>query len=304
MGEIAVVFNPTSGQGRAAGQQKYIARKLKSLGNLHWYNTQRAGHAAELAAAAARRGAEIVVAAGGDGTVNEVVNGMLSVNGQCRSKTALAVLPLGCANDFAKGLQIRNTADACRQLACNRRRTVDIGRVTTSGNGHHYFTFSSGIGFVASVAWARNGIPLLRGSALYLLAAANCLKSHRRGQMMRITFDSDHVVKGPLLMLSINNCPTVGGFPLTPDAQMDDGWLDVLVVDQTNLARMVYLLLAARWGKHLNHTEFTLRRAQHLLVEAAQPFPLHLDGQIYRPYWYRTRRLEVSAVGQALAVVA
>ncbi|MDX1615200.1 MAG: diacylglycerol kinase family lipid kinase [Candidatus Promineifilaceae bacterium] len=304
MGAYTIIFNPTSGQGRAAGRRQQMARAFNGLGRVQVCCTTYAGHAAALARAATKRGAEVIVAAGGDGTVNEVVNGIFSANGHGRPNAALAVYPLGCANDFARGLGVRGPTDAGQKAARDRRRTIDMGQVSLDGQRPHYFSFSAGIGLVAAVAQARNRVPLVRGSLLYLLSALTCLKKYRHGQPMRVTFDGRQVETGRFLLLSVNNCPTVGGFPLTPGACLDDGRLDILYVSETSLGRMVYLLLLARQGRHLGHHEFKVRRARQVLIEAERPFPVHLDGQIYPTYWQRPTRLAFRAVQQALVVVA
>ena len=155
MERIRVIFNPVAGQGRAARAGAALQAELSRMDEGDWFRTTRRGDAYRLAAGAAREGVAAVVAAGGDGTVHEIVNGLLSVRREAPLPT-LAILPLGSANDFAAGLGIRDVATGWECVRNGRSRPVDVGRVTDENGWCRYFCFSAGSASLPP--WRRSAI--------------------------------------------------------------------------------------------------------------------------------------------------
>jgi len=306
-----IIFNPVAGQRRAA---RYLPQLISLLGQstntiwgkaiIFWHKTTKPGDASRLALNAADQGSSILVAAGGDGTVNEVINGLMLAKCKPEQRPVLAVLPLGSANDFAAALGITCVKGGVARLRNGRVCQVDIGQIQSSTMKAIYFGFSGGVGFVAAVALCKNKLRYFRGSGLYFVAALQSLIENRQAIGMQICFDDGDIVEQQILLLSVNNTPSVGGFPLTPGAMMNDGIFDVLYVDGAKLPRMLRLLVEAKRGKHLQFPEFHLKRARHLIVRTSSPLSVHVDGQIYCQQTDHVDKIEINMHEAALNVVS
>ena len=163
-----VILNPTSGGGMGRKLRSEIERELTARG-LHFTlaETERPWHAVELARAAAGAGADVVVAAGGDGTIHEVANGLLQARAERR--VALGVIPVGTGNDFAKLLETgTDRAGAYDLLASGRVRDLDVGHVTWTG-GAEYFINGMGTGVDVEVIRQVKRLPRMNGTLAYLI---------------------------------------------------------------------------------------------------------------------------------------
>jgi diacylglycerol kinase (ATP) len=304
MKKTTVIFNPTAGQGSARRQWPKLRRNISRNGHVCWQHTRSPGDGERLSYEAATAGAELIIAAGGDGTVHEVVNGLMRANGRSVNRPILATLPLGSANDFATGLNIRTLNDGFERLSTGHVRRIDIGCIRSRMSPISYFCFSGGIGFLATVAFERNKIRHIRGPWLYMLSALRSMMRNRVPIDMAIKFDQGEVIERHLLLLSVNISPTVGGFPLAPAAVMDDGLFDVILAKGTTLARMLRLLLEARRGTHLRFPEFQMRQVSRISIRSLQSIPIHLDGQIYCSQADHIRQLDIWQIPRGLKVLA
>jgi diacylglycerol kinase (ATP) len=285
MGAIHVIFNPVAGQNQAARLAPLLKSRLAAMDDVHWCATTQPGDARRLAGEALRAGAAAVVAAGGDGTVNEIVNGLMSA-GESRALPALAIFPIGSANDIASALGIAAIDSSLDHLGNGARRHVDVGHVTDATGWSHYFCMSAGIGIVAKIAEERNRIHHLRGSALYFAAALRTFIHPLRMLDLQLGFDGQPEEQVSVGALLANNSPRSGGFTLAPDADMSDGALDILALRERGrkltVIRLVQLLLAVRAGTHLRHEEVMQRRCQHFTLATSLPLTLQLDGELHR----------------------
>jgi diacylglycerol kinase (ATP) len=284
-----VIVNPCAGR----GQGERLLPRIKALFEGQRHNlaiTEAPHHATTLARAAADAGYDAVVAAGGDGTVLEVINGLVGRD------TALGVLPIGSGNDFVKPLDIPRDLDgASARLRAGRARRIDLGRA-----GDTYFGNGVGLGFDARVAMEARSLPRLRGSSLYLAAIVRTAWRFR-APTLQVQFDGQSV-QGRYLMANVANGRCLAAnFWLTPQAEMDDGQLDLCLIRQMPLAVFFYHLPKVTQGKHTHLREVTLARARHVRVEADRPVPVHADGEILAE---AATSLDVEVVPQALWVIA
>jgi YegS/Rv2252/BmrU family lipid kinase len=233
----------------------------------------------------------VVVAVGGDGTVNEVLPGMIS------SRRPLGIVPAGSGNDFIKSLQIPNCIEKAVDIVLEgRTRDVDAGRI----NGR-YFANGVGIGFDAAVNRASYGINhSKRGLLLYLCALLKTLGRYDPVPLT-ITLNGERI-QGKMFLLSIGNGTTVGGgFKLTPHARLDDGLLDVTMVKPIGLMPLLWHLPKVFQGTIDRATRYAAtRRTSRLIVESAQPVPVHVDGEIFDD---KGNRFEIEVVPRALTVI-
>jgi diacylglycerol kinase (ATP) len=269
-----VIFNPSAGRGRAARLLHSLQQSQPTAFEL--CPTERPGHAIELARAAAEAGCPVVVAAGGDGTVHEVANGILLAG---RNETIFSVWPFGSANDYAFALGVK------RQRwqgppAGQEVRSVDVGRIEAAGKSV-YFVNCSGIGFNGGVTLESRRIRWLRGMPLYGLATWRALWRHFDQPVMRLELD-DFRREAPTLALSVNLGPREGNFPITPKAQLDDGLFDVVHAGPlTRWQALKWLPRMATGTLPTDDPRLWQGRCRRATVESSAPLRVHADGEFF-----------------------
>lgn len=301
-GMIHVICNPEAGQGRARRLLPLIERYFAGKGEVVWQLTRAPGDAEQMSLSARANKTSMVIAVGGDGTVNEVVNGLMAA-GAWAEAPPLAVIPAGSSNSFSTSLNVHDVMAAFRVVAASCRRHVDVGRVTVAGAGPRYFCVSAGFGFLAAVAHERRNVRWGQGRLLYFLASLRVLAKRLTVLPVTLEFDTIRQEQHRIVTLSINNCASVGGYLLTPEAEVSDGRLHLLTVGDTSRARLVYLILLAGRAGHLAQKEIIVDRFQALSVNSTVPLPLHLDGEIHDEVT-GAFNLKIDVCPKALCVIA
>jgi YegS/Rv2252/BmrU family lipid kinase len=289
MDTIKVILNPYAGRWLAERSRGAIERALTSLDIPFVLEvTPKPNAAIEMARRASHDGFRIVVAAGGDGTVSEVVNGLALAADDMGRATAgvLGVLQVGSANDMAEIAGVPNQLlAACEAIKRGRTRLIDLGVV----NGR-YFDNNVGAGFEAQVTIESRKIKRLRGTLLYLIAVIRAL-AHYPSPVMRVTWNEGETTR-PLLMVSVGNGRrTGGGFFVTPDAVQDDGLLDLGVAKALPRLQILKLLPKVMRGTHKNDPAIMLTRTTHVTIESDYPLPVHADGEVI---YTDAKRLDIS----------
>jgi YegS/Rv2252/BmrU family lipid kinase len=275
--DICVIYNPSAGRGKSAKRWPQIQDLLGS--RAHFRPTDAAGHAAELAADAAKEGFATIVAAGGDGTVHEVMNGIMNSD---RPDVAFSVLPLGSGNDYARALGIPfDPPGMVQRLFSTTLWPVDVGKVIVDRQRQQYFCNTLGLGLSGAVTYEAKQIRWLRGIPLYGWAALKGIVKHFHSIPIRLSED-DHESSTHLLYLAVAlGQAEGGGFVVAPDAKLDDGWFDLLRVTKMNRFQAVtYLPRMALGLLPANCETIQRRRAQHLKIISERPFALHADGEL------------------------
>ena len=282
MTRYKIIVNPISGRGAGEQAIPLVEQHLRSYSlDYDLVRTERPWHAVELAHQACADGYDVVVAVGGDGTANEVLNGLMLAR-QADKSAAMGVLCVGRGNDFAFGTGVPHDLEAgCRALAQGHRRLIDIGRVTGGlypqgrcfGNG-------VGIGFDAVVGFESQKQKRLTGFASYIVAALKTIFLYYRAPLVRIEYDGQ-VLTQPSLMVSVMNGRRLGGgFMMAPQAEPDDGLLDLCIVRQVSRARILALIPRFMKGTQATHPAIRTGRAQRVVVTALQGvLPAHGDGE-------------------------
>ena len=271
-----VILNPTAGRGAAARVRALVDGEMARAGAAHTVvETTRRGHAAELAEAAARDGWPAVVAVGGDGTVHEVVNGLMRAAGDGAS-VPLGVVGVGSGNDFALLAGVpRDPAAAVRRLLAAEPRAVDVGRV-----GDRWFSNGVGIGLDARVAIEVDRGRRFRGIFMYLDALRKVLRVFRPPRMA-VEIDRERVAEGPMTLVTVGNGGRHGGgFWICPDARIDDGVLDVCTCDGLGTLGILSFLPRVMRGTHTGASCVHMHRARRVRVTSPDPLPVHADGEI------------------------
>lgn len=235
--------------------------------------TEQQLHGWEVAQQAAGHGFESVVAVGGEGTVHEVINGLL--RSRADHQPTLAVIPGGTANDFARCLGIPLRPELAARLLLNgARRHVDVGRV----NDRYYATIS-GVGFDAEVAKQVNRWPkLVSGTAIYTVAILKMLATYSPVET-RVTIDAQVQTLRMFLLAAANTDRYAGGMYMAPHARIDDGRLGIVLAGDLTKAETLAVLPKVFSGDHLKHPKVFHTTAQHVRVESDVPLAIHADGE-------------------------
>ncbi len=285
---VHVLLNP-SGADRAAGRRwRQLEPQAHQLfGNLELHESVRPGELTEIAAAIARSGRpSLVIAAGGDGTSHEVINGLIE-NGHAINPDALmGWLALGSGNDLARALGFAGSrADPLAAFRALETATIDVGQAAFTDSKGAPRTVAFGNSFTIGVTTdvlqlvAKSGKPL-GGKVAYFLGAVRAILRHQPTDLV-VTEDGRPKV-GPAWLVSITNGPTFGaGMRITPDARFDDGLLDTVRI--IGHSRLVLLSVFPRvyWGSHLTHRGVEHGRAATVVIDAPGPLHFEADGELY-----------------------
>ena len=273
MTRYCILFNPVAGR---RCNQRRLADLQSRLGPGAELRPTPGPHCAgALVRQAALEGFDVVVAAGGDGTVHEAASGLLDAD---RPDTTLLVFPVGSANDFAHSL-VREYGDTVRWP--NLGTKVDVGRVTELNAQGAWFINCCGLGFSAMVTIESRKIRRLRGTLLYGLATLRAMRRHFTVQDWRVAIDDEPLRPEPTLMLSVMNGRREGNFILAPDARLDDGQFDYLVAGRVSRWDVVRLLPAlATSGPPADFPNTKTGRCRRLVVESTTPITCHVDGEV------------------------
>ena len=284
MTKYKIIANPSAGSGkgkRSISQIEQLFKRYKFDYDL--ISTERSWYAAELAKESALSGYDVVVAAGGDGTVNEVINGLMEAKIETGETSALAVLCVGRGNDFAYSMGIPyDLEQACETIAEDQRRTIDIGRVL---GGFHpqgrFFGNCVGVGFDAIGTIEVAKLPRLGGFLSYFIAVLKTIFLYYKGPVVAIEYDN-HALTQPTLLVSImNGIRLGGGFIMAPEAEPDDGLFDLVIADQVGRPRIFGLLPHFLRGTQATQKEIKTERAAQISIKALEgSLPAQTDGEV------------------------
>jgi YegS/Rv2252/BmrU family lipid kinase len=283
MTKYRIIANPNAGHGKGMRAIPEIERELTRLGlDFELVRTERAGHAISLARDAALAGYEVIVAAGGDGTVNEVLNGLMEARTSSENRPALGVLCTGRGNDFAPCLNIPADLPAAFQvLKDDHRRTIDIGRVVGGKFPQgRYFANNVGVGFDAIGTIEVAKLPEW-GMLSFLIAILKTIFLFYKGPTVRLDYDDQTLTTSTLMLLTMNGKRMGTGFKMAPDSRPDDGLFDLVIVRQVSRLRIFSLIPHFMKGTQGSQPEVrTLRAARVAITALAGALPAQSDGEI------------------------
>lgn len=271
---IAVVANPTAGRGKGAKLIPKVDALLRSLGVAHTLHICEGPEDPErLARKAASVGASIVAALGGDGQVGAVANGIIGTG------AALAVIPAGTGNDFARhlGIHRKDPLAATGLLAEPTIRRIDVVRITTPEGGRYYVNIG-GAGFDSEVNERANRVRALKGKSKYVLSTFVTLGRFKRADFTVSVDGEMHDFTG--FMLTVANANSYGGGMLIcPEARVDDGILDVCQIRDLPKWRFAFTFPKVFRGTHVTNPAVTMLRGKQIEVSADRALPVYADGE-------------------------
>jgi diacylglycerol kinase (ATP) len=276
-----LIANPISGRGAGARAVDPVSEQLRSAGiTFEVARTERPWHAAELAARAASDGWEAVVAIGGDGTANEVLNGLMQIPKPKRP--VMGIIAVGRGNDFAYGMGVPpGVAEGCRVVLSGLRRRIDVGRVTGGLYPQgRYFGNGIGIGFDAVVGFEALKLAPLSGFASYIVAALKTISLYDHGPRLRIELDGQARVQETLMVSVMNGRRMGGGFYMAPKGDPGDGQFDVCIAGQVTRGRILSLIPHFLKGDQEGQPAISVARCRQVRVVAEEGvLPAHADGE-------------------------
>jgi YegS/Rv2252/BmrU family lipid kinase len=294
------VFNPAANKGKAKSHLKWLEKALLEKHEEGVIQLTNQSGDAILFSQSAKAKSEMIVACGGDGTVNEVAQALVG------TETRLAVLPMGSGNDFFKNLSKKKKLnDAFHLVTKGEARTVDVGKVTfVSNNQTHsrYFLNSLGLGFTGAIAKeARTSTS--KGDLIYLDALSKVGKTYSATPMCLslMTEHGEKVVSESIFALTIGNGKIEGGkFKIAPDATLNDGFLNLSAL--TAFPKWHLPLWISRYlrGSHIHHKKVHYHKISSATISLSTQLHLHLDGEVFENV---SGDIRVECVPNALTVI-
>lgn len=272
-----LIYNPSSGQELVKKNVADILDKLESFGyEASAFQTKPDPNSArDEAARATEAGFDLIVAAGGDGTINEVVNGISPF----KKRPKLAIIPTGTTNDFARALKIprNDPLAACDIISKNQMLNIDVGQV----NREDYFiNIAAGGGLTELTYSVPSHLKTAFGYLAYLAKGAELLPRVRK-RKVRVTYDNG-VFEGKISMFFAALTNSVGGFEkIAPDAKLDDGLFTLILVKTDNLFELMALLAIVANGKHVDDVNIEYIKSGSIKVESLtkKPMMINVDGE-------------------------
>jgi diacylglycerol kinase (ATP) len=274
-----IIVNPNAGSvDDLAGIEEVLGRLPDTSMKL----TEQAGDAERLAREALDQGVERVVAAGGDGTLNEVINGLSADF----SRACLGLLPLGTGNDFARTIGVPNDLEgALAVLEEGRVRTLDVARAHIgdiggiAGRGRCFLNMSAG-GFSGEVSERAGEAKDRWGPLAYMRAAIGALPE-LKGFLVRITLNGAETLELETYNVVISNGRYVAsGIPVAPRAVLDDGLLEVMIAPATTIPQLAVLVPTVLLGRHMDSDLLLFRKATRVEIEGDPPMAFNVDGEL------------------------
>lgn len=278
-----VIVNPIAGAGGTARKWPQIMGLLKNLGLRFEHDlTEAPGHAIELAKSAAKKGYKLVVSVGGDGTINEVVNGLYEAGSL--GDIILGIIGTGAGSDYIRTIGIpRHYKEACHRLMNPGKFVVDLGVVEYVINGRtakRLFVNFAGLGFDAEVVKATTQrFKALGSMPSYLMGLLTTFLFYRNKDVSLIA-DGETEERRVCTVVMSNGKYGGGGMFLAPNADPTDGLLDVLIIDDLSKLDLLWSLPRIYKGTHLTHPKVTVKRAREIDIRPMQQMSLQADGEL------------------------
>ena len=304
-GKIWVIFNPTAGKGKAAKLLPKIEMIfVKSERDFQIILTNNVGHAIEITHELTIKDEDIIVAAGGDGTCNEVIHGLLTRKNRSSVPPLFGIIPIGRGNDFAYSPKIPvNIEDACKIILEGKNHPLDAGFVKGEffPDGR-YFINGIGIGFDTKVGFEAAKMKIKSGFS-YMIGALINLIRFEKSPVVQIKFD-DNEVTLPAVLISIVNGRRMGGsFYMGPNAVLDDGLLDLCYVKhQEKRGKLIRIFSHYTKGTQSECEGVNMTRGKKFHLKAIEGgMAAHCDGETI---CYEGKELEIDCIPGALRLVS
>jgi diacylglycerol kinase (ATP) len=276
-GHIALIVNPRAGLNRAGRELPTLMTALDATSaDYEVHATMHPGHATELAAIAAAAGASTVAAIGGDGTVNEVVNGLMQTDQEVRPN--LGVVAAGSGADFARSFDLPEHTNTELRGVIGETRRIDVGHMQFGDRSSHHFVNLANIGLAAATVERAERLPRRLGKARYIVAFWPVLARYSKCEIS-VTVDGRHYSENAHNLLLANGRFAGGGMNFSPHSDTSDGLFDA----QMNIGpkrQAVSLIPKIYRGKHLPDARILQVSGSRFEIDAERPLIVEADGEL------------------------
>lgn len=271
---VKVILNPYANRWRAGSRLAEVQAALTAASlQPNIVQTEKPREAIALAEKAVADGYDAVVAAGGDGTLNEVANGLLRAAGDGPT-VPFGVLPIGTANDFSDMVGLpRDLNQAAQIVAAGKTRQIDAGRIND-----YFFINNCAVAMEPMITLENIRLKRLSGELRYVVALLKGLIKLKAWHMQVCWDDGGH--DGPTYLLSVCNGPRTGGFYMAPDAAVDDGLFDFVFAPEVPKLVVLAILVRLFRKTHIYHSQVVYGRTRHISISSSPGTPIHADGEI------------------------
>jgi len=299
-----IILNPAAGNGNGLKSLPQIEQLLRQQNvTFDLVRTDRPGHGVELTRQAVKDGYGVIVAAGGDGTTNEILNGLMLCKLDGMLIPPMGVLCAGRGNDFAGSLGLpEDLAGGVRSLMAGNRRVVDIGRVVGGEVPQgRYFCNCVGVGFDAITTIEVHKLPRWGGYMAFMVGVLKTVFLYNKAPLARIEFDGTVVTQRSLLISIMNGRRLGGGFIMAPDSVPDDGFFDLCIAEQMSSFEVIKMIPHFTKGDQATQSTIKTGRAAKISIVAQDgPLPAQTDGEIIS---VNGTRLDVEVLPRQLEVI-
>jgi YegS/Rv2252/BmrU family lipid kinase len=284
MKPIFVILNPEAGHGNGARARPTIEQLLTRHGlSYDLVCTECPGHAVELTRQAVQAGVDVIISAGGDGTLNEVINGLMESRQPGTPLPALGVLGVGRGNDFGGSLGLpANLEQACQVIVDGYRRWIDIGRVAGGIYPQgRYFGNCVGVGFDAVGTIEAAKLPRWGGFMSFMVAIFKTIFLYNHAPLATIEYGDQSITQRSLMISIMNGRRVGGGFYMAPNSQPDDGLLDLCIAEQMSSFQIIRMIPHFMHGTQASQKTIKTGQAAKIVIKAKDgPLPTQTDGEI------------------------
>jgi YegS/Rv2252/BmrU family lipid kinase len=300
--KVKIILNPMADMSNAWTVANDLRPIIAEYGNADWSGTVYPTHATELAKQAGEQGYDMVIAMGGDGTVHEVVNGLMQIPEKTRP--IMGVVPVGSGNDFAHSIGVPMQSDhALAHALKGEPSTVDIGLMTDENGRQEYFDNTVGVGFDAVVTIRSHKLPIVRGFLMYLTAVIQTIILNHEPAKMKMEADGESWEQTNLMVAVCNGPREGGGFMVAPDAKNSDGILNYMMISKCSRTMMFRLIPEVMNGTHGRFDLVKMGTCQRFSLTSERPVYIHADGEIYTSFGSNLHNVAFEILPAALKVV-
>jgi diacylglycerol kinase (ATP) len=300
--KVKIILNPVADMGNAYKVANDLRPIIAEYGRADWSGTVYPTHATELAEQSGEQGYDMVIAMGGDGTVHEVVNGLMRIPEA--ERPILGVVPVGSGNDFAHSIGVpMNSAHALAHALNGEPSSVDIGLMTDENGRQEYFDNTVGVGFDAVVTIRSHKLPVVRGFLMYLTAVIQTILLNHEPARMQLEADGERWEQTNLMVAICNGPREGGGFMVAPEARNDDGILNYMMIGKCSRPMMFRLIPEVMNGTHGRFNQVKMGTCRKFALTSDRPVYIHADGEIYTSFGSNLRKVDFEILPAALKVV-
>ena len=302
LSRIKLIVNPNANLGKARHTAFNLRPLIAAIGNVTWSETEKPGDATELARQAVQDGYDLVIAAGGDGTVHEVVNGLMQFPAEHRP--VLGVLPLGSGNDFSHAIGIDAHPEiALKQMFASQPFRIDVGRMVDGAGTVDYWVNALGVGFDTTVTIRSHRLKVVKGFMIYLVAVLQTIILNHDAPRMKVTTDLESWEHESLMLVLCNGGREGGAFNVSPRARPDDGVFQYAGIQKVSRLMMLRLLPEVMKGTHERFPQVHSGQFRELTLQADRPLYIHTDGEVFSGFGSDVRQFSVTLLPGELEVL-